>query len=235
MSEASTLLVIGGAGGIGAAICRGATRDGWRVISLDLLEHDNGSWLHGQVDLQDHTSVTCAIDEIRIKCTRIDALHITAGIVDPTPILTMPAGRVAELFDINVVGVVEAIRVSADLLRDNGSIVLFSSIAAQRGGGYFGSSAYAATKSAIEGLTRGFAKEFATRGIRVNCIAPGPTNTPMLMSASTEILDQVKSSTLLGRICEPEEIANVALFLSSPNAAYMTGATIFVDGGMSIK
>lgn len=235
MSEVATLLVIGGASGIGAAICREATLDGWRVISLDSLHHNNGSWLHGQVDLRDPSSVTRALEKLRAECTHIDALHITAGIVDPTPILTMPTGRVAELFDVNVIGVVDAIRGSADLLRDNGSIVLFSSIAAQRGGGYFGSSAYAATKSAIEGLTRGFAKEFASRGIRVNCIAPGPTNTPMLMSASREILDQVTSSTLLGRICEPEEIAGVALFLSSSKAAYITGTTILVDGGMSIR
>ncbi len=95
-------------------------------------------------------------------------------------------------------------------------------------------STYASTKSAVEGLTRGLAREFAPRGTRVSCIAPDPTNTPMLMSASSEVIDRVKSSTLLGRICEPEEVARVALFFGGSNASFMTGSTVMVDGGASI-
>jgi NAD(P)-dependent dehydrogenase (short-subunit alcohol dehydrogenase family) len=235
MPDTRTLLVIGGASGIGAAICHRGQLDGWRVISLDLTEHNNGSWYHGQVDLRNPESLSGAIDEIRARCGTVDALHITAGITDPTSILEISAERVNELFSINVIGVIEATRGFFPLLTDNGSIVLFSSIAAQRGGGFFGASAYAATKSAIESLTRGFAKEFSDRKIRVNCIAPGPTNTPMLMTATPEILEKVTNSTLLGRICEPEEIAEVALFLSGPKSSYITGATIYVDGGASIK
>ena len=232
MSGGQTLLVVGGGSGIGAAICQQAQQDGWRVISMDLVACPGNSWEHVHVDLRDPLSITQALQHVRDSSGVIDALHITAGVSDPTPASHMSSERVNEIFRINVVSAIEVVTQLYDTISDGGSIVLFSSIAASRGGGLFSASVYASSKSAIEGLTRGIAREFATRGIRVNCIAPGPTNTPMLMKASDEIIQQVTDATFLGRLCEPAEIAEAALFLSSNRASAITGTTLHVDGGI---
>jgi len=232
MSGGQTLLVVGGGSGIGAAICQQAQQDGWRVISMDLVAYPDSSWEHVHVDLRDPISVTHAIQHIRNSSGVIDALHITAGVSDATPASQMTPERVLEIFRINVVSAIEVVTQANNMISDGGSIIFFSSIAASRGGGLFSASVYASSKSAIEGLTRGIAREFATRGIRVNCIAPGPTNTPMLMAASEEIIERVINSTYLGRLCEPSEIAQAALFLSSNRASAITGTTLHVDGGI---
>jgi NAD(P)-dependent dehydrogenase (short-subunit alcohol dehydrogenase family) len=230
-----TILVIGGASGIGSAICHRAHSDGWQVISMDLNPQTESPWSHIAVDIRDTEALSESMREIRNDFGALSALHITAGVVDPTPIPQISIRRVHDILLLNVVGAIDAVSQCAGLIRSHGSIVLFSSIAARRGGGFFGASTYAASKAAIEGLTRGLARELASRGIRVNCVVPGPTNTPMLMTAPHEVIAQVGASTLLERIAEPREIAGAALFLSGPDASFITGAVLTVDGGASLK
>jgi NAD(P)-dependent dehydrogenase (short-subunit alcohol dehydrogenase family) len=230
-----TILVVGGGSGIGSAICHRAHADGWQVISMDLKPETDSAWSQITVDICDTEAIEEAVRQIPGEFGPLTAVHVTAGMTDPTPIPEISMDRVNAILRLNVAGVIDAVIQSFALIQKHGSIVLFSSVAAHRGGGFFGASAYAASKAAIEGLTRGLARELAPSGIRVNCIAPGPTNTPMFMAASDEVITRVRRSTLLERVAAPSEIAGAALFLSSPDASFITGATLTVDGGASLK
>jgi 3-oxoacyl-[acyl-carrier protein] reductase len=235
MTDESALVVVGGASGIGAAICQHAHSQGLRVVSMDQSTVDAAPWKQITVDVLDVDSIGRAFTELRRSHAGITALHITAGITDPTPITQVAPEKVQEIININVVGTINVVQRAVEMINDDGSIVLFSSVAAHRGGGYFGASTYASSKAAIEGLTRGLAREFSPRGIRVNCIAPGPTATPMLMAAPHEVISRVRQSTLLGKIGSPEDIAAAALFLSSSQATFITGTVLTVDGGAGLK
>jgi 3-oxoacyl-[acyl-carrier protein] reductase len=235
MINESTLVVVGGASGIGASICEMAHSQGWQVVSMDRTTVESVPWAQIFIDVRDAKSIAHAFEELQREHDVISALHITAGITDPTSLTQVAVEKIQQIIDINIVGAITVAQCAISMLRDYGSIVLFSSVAAHRGGGFFGASTYAASKAAVEGLTRGLARECAPRGIRANCIAPGPTATPMLMAASDEVIDRVQQSTLLGRIGHPDEIASAALFLSGPGASFITGSVLTVDGGAGLK
>jgi NAD(P)-dependent dehydrogenase (short-subunit alcohol dehydrogenase family) len=110
--------------------------------------------------------------------------------------------------------------------RGTGSIINIDSMAGRIG--LAGGAAYSATKAALSAMTRAWAAEFSPSGVRVNAVAPGPVHSD---GASTEVIDQLATTTLLGRAAQPEEIAGVIAFLATDAARYITGATIPVDGG----
>jgi len=212
-----------------------ALREGHRVLSVDRHLDETADWEAQQLDIRDASAVATYCADLRTQGVRIDALVITAGIVSPYPIQQISQEVANSILQTNVLSAIALVAESHDLLGESGSIVLFSSVAASKGGGLFGASVYAASKAAVEGLTRGLARELSDRRIRVNCIAPGPTHTPILADASMETRQRVADATFLGRIAEPEEIANVVMFLCSPRAAFITGEVIGVDGGAKIK
>ena len=235
--SAGVLIIVGGASGIGGSLVGLAAAAGWRVCVVDRVPEPPTSladqWL--EADARDRNAMRRAVGEISLAWGSVDAVVITAGVTDPAPISSITDARVQEIMDVNVTSAIMTMSSMAPLLGDHSAVVLVSSVAAHRGGGYFGASTYAASKCALEGLARGLARELAPRGIRVNCIAPGPTSTPMLMGASPEVIERVRRATLLDRVAEPSEIAAVALFLIGPAASYMTGAVVAVDGGASLK
>lgn len=235
--DGSLLVVIGGASGIGEALVALACESGWTVVVVDRVaeppSHLASGWF--MADARDRVLTDTAIRNIAERWGQIDALVITAGVADPTRVADIAAERVQEIVDINVTSAITVLTTVAPMLRDGAAVVLFSSVAAHRGGGFFGASTYAATKSALEGLTRALARELGPRGIRANCIAPGPTATPMLMQASSEVIERVKQATFLNRLGRPEEIAEVALFLIGAKSSFMTGSVVTVDGGSALK
>lgn len=235
MDDEHAYLIVGGASGIGLSVCSLAYDSGHRVIAVDRQVAEDEPWETAELDIRDGSAVAGYFAGLRDRGVRIDALIITAGIVSPNPVQEISHETAATILETNALAPVTLVSAGYELLNDSSSVVLFSSVAASRGGGFLGASVYAASKAAVEGLTRGLARELAVRGIRVNCIAPGPTRTPILNGADTHALDRMANATFLGRLAAPEEIANVVMFLCSPDASFITGEVIGVDGGSRIK
>jgi NAD(P)-dependent dehydrogenase (short-subunit alcohol dehydrogenase family) len=250
MSDNSpVLLVTGGSRGIGAAICIGAARRGWRVVVNYASNRQAADQVVEAVRAVGSDAVAVAGDvgsvagiEAIFEATdrhfgRLDGLVNNAGIVDVVQRLDqMSPERLDRMFRINITGSVlcakEAVlRMSTLHGGKGGSIVNISSMAAIYGGpGQYVD--YAASKGAIDTFTIGLAREVVTEGIRVNCVRPGIIDTDI--HASGGLPDRVRDvgPTLpMGRVGTPEEVADAVLYLLSPSASYITGSILNVSGG----
>lgn len=136
------------------------------------------------------------------------------------------------VLDINVKGVIYNLQLAQKLMKNGGSIINISSIIGTNGN--IGQTVYAASKSAVIGITKSAAKELASKNIRVNCICPGFINTDMTRGLAEDIYNERINSIKMGRIGEPIDIAKCIYFLASNESSYITGQIIGVDGGMLI-
>jgi 3-oxoacyl-[acyl-carrier protein] reductase len=161
---------------------------------------------------------------------QIDILVNNAGIMITKPIATMTEEEFDKQFAINVKGTYFAIRQAAEHMRRNGRIINFStSVVGQMFPAY---SAYAGTKGAVEQFTRQLAKEFGSKGITINAIAPGPVNTELFTADKSEQqIEAVRRMNAFGRLGEPDDISGVVLFLASKDSQWVTGQTIRANGG----
>jgi len=162
---------------------------------------------------------------------KLDILVNNAAVWTMAPIISMTDSKLHDTLETNLVGVVNCIREGAKLMRSNGSgvIINVSSSAGRRGEAFY--SHYAATKSALLGLTKSLAVELASYNIRVNAVAPGWVNTEMSSAALKEKGNNIIDKIPLGRVAEPEEIAGPIVFLCSDLATFITGATLDINGG----
>lgn len=159
----------------------------------------------------------------------LDFLVNNAGILRDKSFRKMSSSEWQDVIDTNLTGVFYACQAAAESLRDGGAIVNVASLSAAMG--FFGQANYAAAKAGVVTLTKVLSKELARRNIRVNAVAPGVINTEMGQSIPEENRKVMLSNIPLGRFGEPEEIANVALFLCSPLSSYVTGQTLHINGG----
>ena len=235
-------LVVGGASGIGAATCAALARDGFRVgvadrdrAGAERVAQPLGASAFG-VDVADEASVAALFDAVFAEFGTLEALAIPAGIVDTTPFLDIDVATFRKVYDVNVLGTFLCLREAGRRCKPGARIVTVASVAGKRGGGLSGTGAYAASKGAVLALTRSAARALAESGIVVNCVAPGPTLTPMLEPAfaKTGQKDRVESMTLLRRSAEPHEIAEAIAWLLSPRSSYVAGETLTVDGGLML-
>jgi NAD(P)-dependent dehydrogenase (short-subunit alcohol dehydrogenase family) len=241
MNAAPTVIVSGGASGIGRALCAVLARDGWRVALGDrdvagaaAVAVACGGLGFG-LDVGDEGSVAGFFESaVEALGGRLDALATPAGVVDTTPFLELSAATFRRVYDVNVVGTFLCIREAVKYMRPGARICTVSSVAGKRGGGLTGTAAYAASKGAVLALTRNAARSLAGRGIAVNCVAPGATQTPMIESAVADarVRERVAGLTALDRLAEPAEIAEAIAWLLSPKSSYVDGETLTVDGGM---
>lgn len=232
-------IITGGARGLGFAMAKRFAEEGAQVIVGDMLpvleeELPNIELQHLNVtSVEDCKAITkYAVD----KYGHIDILVNNAGITRDHTLAKMTDQEWDAVIAINLKGVFNLTREVAPVMYENnyGSIISIASIVALYGN--IGQTNYAAAKAGIIGMTRTWAKEFGRKqhNVRANAIAPGFCKTQMIATVPDELLKQFEGQTMLGRLGEPKEIANAALFLASDESSYITGQVLSVNGGMRL-
>lgn len=230
-------VVTGAGGGIGRKICEAYLAEGAKVVGLDVSFKDGlGSVDERLLDVTSFEDCEAMCEAIERDYGRVDVLVACAGITRDALTRKMTEAQFDEVVGVNLKGVWNVVRFFGPGMqqRKSGSIISISSVVGEQGN--IGQSNYAATKAAVIGMTKTWAKEFSFRGgnVRVNAIAPGYVLTDMLKGVPEELLRRFEGQTMLGRLGEPEEIAQVAVFLASDMSSYVTGTVIDANGGMRL-
>lgn len=236
--ENKVAIITGGARGLGAEMAIRFAKEGAKVIAADLSEltYDAPNVEFYRLDVTDVENCSALVDYVAEKYGRIDILVNNAGITRDALTHKMTDDMWNLVMEVNLKGVFNMTRFVGPKMMEqgSGSIVNISSVVGEYGN--IGQANYAATKAGVIGLTKTWAKEFARKGaaVRVNAIAPGYIMTDILKTVPQDLLDKFAKQTMLGRLGEPHEIANVALFLASDEASYVTGHTLSANGGMRL-
>ena len=175
-------------------------------------------------------SVTEAFRQVAEKYGRIDILVNNAGVSDSTPFTSYTEALYDTVMDLNLKGVFNAARAASDYMVQQGSGVILSTSSMVSIYGQPSGFAYPASKFAVNGLTVSLARELGPKGIRVNAVAPGITETDMMKAVPKEVIDPLIRQIPLRRLGQPEDIANAFAFLASDEASYITGVILSVDG-----
>jgi NAD(P)-dependent dehydrogenase (short-subunit alcohol dehydrogenase family) len=235
-------LISGAARGIGAGIAKCLAEHGCTVYVADVDEggartcaaalRPQGVGL--RLDVRDEAAAKAVVAAIAQKHGGLDILVNNAGVVCTGPSDKVSREEWDRLIGVNLTGVFNCVQAAlpAMLGRRGAAIVNIASVSAEKGGGAFGNTWYGATKAAVVAVTKGLARELGPRGVRVNAISPGVIETDMVRHLLTpEVREQLMPRFPVGRFGREEDVANVALFLVSDAASFVTGETIAVDGG----
>ena len=234
-------VVTGGARGIGLAIADALAGDGYRVAVLDVDEdgaRTAAAELKGMghagfgVDVTDFGGVQAVFKEVEESMGPVQILVNNAGITRDNLLLRMTEEEWDQVLSVNLKGAFNAIKAVARgmMKRRQGSIINIASVIGLMGNA--GQANYAASKAGLLGLTKSVAREFASRGVRCNAIAPGFIQTEMTAKLNPEVVEGLKNQIPMGTLGDPADVAEVVRFLAGPHAAYITGQVIGVDGGM---
>jgi len=228
------IFVTGGNRGIGLSIARAFASDGDLVI----VSYRTGGAPDGlvgvQMDVTSQESVNSAFSEIEAKYGAVDVLVANAGITRDGLTIRMSESDFTEVVETNLNGTFRtAQRAIAPMMKKrSGRIIFIGSVVALLGSA--GQVNYAATKSGLVGMARALAREYGSRGLTFNVVAPGFVETDMTAELNEALRQKYIGQIPLGRFCSAEEVAGVVKFIASPEASYITGAVIPVDGGMGM-
>ena len=239
-------IVTGGSRGIGRSIVQTLAAEGAHVHFfyrseetaaqqvVDEVVASGGQARAWKVDVTDSQACAKAVEDIFEQAERIDVLVNNAGIVRDNLLAAMDDEEITSVIQTNLLSVFHVTRAVIPFMmsRRSGQIVNLSSVAATKGGR--GQANYAASKGAVEAMTRALAVELSPRKIRVNAVAPGVIETSMSQQVRDLAGDEVKARILLTRYGQPEEIAKAVTFLASDLSSYVTGQILYVDGGFKM-
>lgn len=242
----SVVLITGALTGIGRATALAFADEGSTVVIAGRRD-EAGKQLEAELrakgvpaafiktDVRFENEVKSLVDQTVARFGRIDVAVNNAAVEgNPGPILEQTAESYAETFDTNVLGVVLSLKHELRVMipKGHGSIINISSSYGSMGAAY--ASIYVGSKHAVEGITKSVALEVATTGVRVNVVAPGTTETGMLkrFTKTDENYSGLISTVPMGRVGQPDEIAQAIVFLGSDKSPYLTGASLGVDGGL---
>ncbi len=236
-------IITGGSRGIGYATAEAFLREGATVILTassqanadkavqKLKEKYPAATVAGiSPDLTSLESVQKAFYQVAETHGALDILVNNAGVSESTPLLSYTEETFNKVMDINVKGVFNAARIAAEIMEQHGSGVILNTSSMVSIYGQPSGVAYPTSKFAVNGLTLSLARELGPKGIRVNAVAPGITETDMMKAVPKEVIEPMVAQIPLRRLGQPEDIANAFLFLASEEASYITGVVLSVDG-----
>jgi NAD(P)-dependent dehydrogenase (short-subunit alcohol dehydrogenase family) len=230
-------VVVGGHGGIGGAIAERFATEGATVYATSRRAEEGdvdvgaGRLRARRVDAADLTALAAMFEAVSSEAGRVDVLVVSAGIAEFATLEDISEDHFDRTFDLNVRALLFAAKAATAIMPDGGSIVLVGSIADTVGTKGYG--VYGATKAAVRSFARTWANELAPRNIRVNVVAPGPTDTAMMAAASDQVRETLATLIPLGRMGRADEVASAVLFLASDQSSFITGVELPVDGGMA--
>lgn len=201
--------------------------------TVDAIESTGGNAIGILLDVTDEASVKRMVEEVLSYYGHIDVLVNNAGISQRITVSEMTLDDMKRIFDVNVFGLFLCTKAVLEPMKKQkyGRIVNVSSVAGKRGGGFFGGAHYSASKAAVLGFSKNLAREVASDGITVNCVAPGLVNTDIWKSMPKDIADKIIDTIPVGRPGEVEEIASAIAYLASTEASFITGEEIDINGG----
>ncbi len=233
-------IVTGGSRGIGAAIVRRLAAEGASVAFTYAASPDAATALVADIEARGGRAMALRADSADVGALQaairdgvaggdgLDILVNNAGILLHGGVDAYSLDDFERMFAVNVRAVFVGVQAASAHLGDGGRVVTVGSVTADRTG-FPGASVYSMTKGAVAAMTRGLARDFGPRGITVNTVEPGPTDTDM--NAAPGLLDRLAPMMALGRVGKDVEIANLVAWLAGPESSYVTGAALMVDGG----
>ncbi len=240
MSAAPVAFVTGAAGGIGLAVVAMLRRRGMRVFATDralaAIPCGEPGFIAESLDVTDDSAVRARVEQAVHEFGRLDHVVHLAGRAGRGPLGAVPVAEWRGLLEVNLTSAfVLAQAIESTLAASRGSFTLMSSTNGVNGGSSLSGPAYAVAKAGLINLTRYLAKEWAGSGVRVNCIAPGPIDTPMVTGRfSAEVLASLREAVPLHRIGRPEDVAHAIEYLVAADAGFITGTVMNVSGGLML-
>ena len=246
MRLAGKVSIITGAGrGIGQATALKFAREGALVVVCDLDQDSidqtvsavraaGGEAVGFLVDVTSAASIRAMVEGVVQRYGRIDVLVNNAGIVQDAQLIKMTEEQFDRVLEVNLKGTYNCTKAVAEIMVDQKSGVILNASSIVGVYGNFGQTNYAASKFAVIGMVKTWARELGRKGVRANAVCPGFVETTILNTIPERVLQALRERVPLGRLAKPEEIANTYAFLASDEASYINGAVIEVSGGATL-